>query len=165
MDIYTTQNFRPPSPGGAGQCPVPRRPSVQRDVGVHFSRGTGSESTGNIKTRLVGLNRKDVNSESCRGSAGPPGPTTCHPHPGTGDSESRGLVCPVWGLLLERPVQLTRWEPMPADRSCWQVYTKNVSCPGSGEPDEQQAPTSLHQHLLCYHLRHGDKDTRSPDMK
>ena len=54
---------------------------------------------------------------------------------------------------------------MPADRSCWQVYTKNVSCPGSGEPDEQQALTSLHQYLLCYHIRHGDKDTRSPDMK
>ena len=87
------------------------------------------------------------------------------PAPGTGDSESRGLVCPVWGLLLERPVLLTRWEPMPAARICWQVYTKNVSCPGSGEPDEQQAPTSLHQHLLCHHLRHGDKDTRSPDMK
>ena len=54
MDIYTTQNFKPSSPGGAGQCPAPRHPSVQRDVGVHFPRGMGSVSAGNIRSCLTG---------------------------------------------------------------------------------------------------------------
>ena len=53
---------------------MPRHPSIQRDVGVHSPRGTGSVSTGNIKTRLLGLSRKDVNNESSGGQQDPQGP-------------------------------------------------------------------------------------------
>lgn len=64
--------------------PCAQAPPQLRDAGVHFPRGTSSVSTGHIKTRLVGLSRKDVTNTKAAGGqqdsrAHPPATRTPEP--------------------------------------------------------------------------------------